>query len=161
MLNLLRMISNFDTMKKIQMITKPVLIALYFLILVTTACAGTNETLTINWGDGDSGKINGQEFRLANVDAPETGNLNSRNGAKCELERKLGYQAKSFSQAFTKGTKIEITHRYGIDRYERIIIDLSADGADITQAGLRAGHFKRWPHKGGRALTAKPDWCSG
>tara|TARA_R110001599_G_scaffold116143_2_gene283550 strand:+ start:589 stop:858 length:270 start_codon:yes stop_codon:yes gene_type:complete len=39
----------------------------------------------IYWSDADSGRINGERFRLSDIDAPETGGLGADIcGAKCE-----------------------------------------------------------------------------
>lgn len=114
---------------------------------------------SIYWSDGDSGRIDGVDFRLANVDAPETGGVGARGGADCEAERALGYEAKAFIVELTRGAELEITARYGTDRYDREVIDLSVDGVDVGEAGLAAGHLQPWPHRGNTALTGKPDWC--
>lgn len=131
--------------------------ALAFVFGFVTACAYAGDS--IYWSDGDSGRINGAPFRLANVDAPETGGVGGRGGAKCEKERILGYEAKEYIVGFTRGKALEITRQYGEDRYGRIVIDLSADGEDVGQAGIAAGHLKPWPHVNGKAQTRKPDWC--
>jgi len=34
----------------------------------------------IYWSDGESGRLNGLIFRLANIEAPETGRLKQRRG---------------------------------------------------------------------------------
>ena len=65
------------------------------------------------------------KFRLANVDAPETGSLKQRDGAKCELEREKGYNAKAYIVALTKSGKVKIERDYGYDRYQRLVVDLS------------------------------------
>ena len=51
---------------------------------------------TIYWSDGDRGRLDGLKFRLANIDAPETGRLGQRSGAKCELEIERGFEAKAY-----------------------------------------------------------------
>ena len=61
---------------------------------------------------------------------------------------------------FTKGKVIRIVRDYGEDRYGRLVLDLTADGLDVGKAGEAAGHLRDWPHKKGRALTPKPDWCA-
>ncbi len=114
----------------------------------------------IYWSDGDSGRIDGMKFRLANVDAPETGGVGARGGAKCEAERVLGYVAKEFVVQLTRLEPLEITTTYGKDRYGREVIDLSVDGMDVALAAVEAGHLAPWPHKGRRALAKKPDWCT-
>lgn len=115
---------------------------------------------SIYWSDGDSGRIDGMEFRLADVDAPETGGVGAAiGGAECERERERGFEAKAFLVEITREARLEITHREAPDRYGRTVIRLSADGRDVAEAGLEAGHLKPWPHAGSRALTDKPDWC--
>ena len=97
----------------------------------------------IYWSDGDSGRINGMKFRLANVDAPETGGVGARGGAKCEAERVLGYLAKEYMVKLTSAEPLEITAVYGKDRYGREVIDLSADGLDVAQAAIDDGNWLR------------------
>ena len=115
---------------------------------------------SIYWSDGDSGRLGKLKFRLANIDAPETGSMKQRGGAKCEAEREIGFEAKEFIVEFTRGKEINITRDYGEDRYERLVVDLSADGVDVAQAAIAAGHLRPWPHKKGRAQSPKPDWCA-
>ena len=121
-----------------------------------TATAATS----IYWSDGDSGRIDGMKFRLANVDAPETGGVGARGGAKCEAERVLGFDAKEFMVELTRDADLVITSNSGPDRYEREVITLSANGRDVAEVAKEAGHLGDWPHKGRRALAKKPDWCA-
>lgn len=123
--------------------------------------AAVIEITSIYWSDGDSGRINGDlKFRLNDVDAPETGGVGAAiGGAKCELERKRGYESKAWIVGLTRDAKLEITAKHGQDRYERLVIDLSADGRDIGQAGIITGHLKAWPHDGRKALAKRPKWC--
>lgn len=100
------------------------------------------------------------KFRLADVDAPETGGVGARGGAKCEAERALGYEAKAYIVELTRDAELVITSSSGADRYDREVITLSANGQDVGEAGIAAGHLGAWPHKGRRALAPKPDWCS-
>jgi endonuclease YncB( thermonuclease family) len=138
-------------------------IFLSFAGLLLAACAEpealTEPASSIYWSDGDSGRIDGVDFRLANVDAPETGGVGSFGGADCEAERELGYEAKAFMVELTRNAELEITARYGSDRYDREVIDLSANGVDVAEAGLAAGQLRPWPHRGRTALADKPDWC--
>jgi hypothetical protein len=39
-------------------------------------------------------------------------------------------------------------------------LSISADGVDVAKAGLEAGLLRPWPHRGSRALAAKPTWCA-
>ena len=132
------------------------------------ACAADNPAqvntskiyTSIYWSDGDSGKLGDLKFRIANKDAPETGSLKQRGGAKCEAERALGYEAKAYMVGITKDKEIRIERDYGKDRYGRLVVDLSADGNDVGDAAVDAGHLRNWRHKNGRALSSKPDWCA-
>lgn len=116
--------------------------------------------LSIYWSDGDSGKLGEVKFRLANIDAPETGPLKQRGGAKCELERELGFEAKAFMVELTRGKTIRIVRDYGKDRYGRLVVDIETEDGDIASAGVNAGHLEKWPHLNGRAQSPKPDWCA-
>ena len=111
--------------------------------------------------DGGSGRINGNlKFRLNDVDAGETGGVGAAiGGAKCELERERGYEAKEWIVGYTRGVELKITDEYGLDKYDRLVVDLSANGRDVGRAGMDLKHLKSWPHKGRRALARKPDWC--
>ena len=116
---------------------------------------------SIYWSDADSGRINGNiKFRLNSIDAPETGGVGAAiGGAKCELERERGFASKEWIVSFTRGKKLKISNEYGLDKYERHVLDLSVAGEDLGQVGVKTGHLKPWPHKGRRALIRKPDWC--
>ena len=123
--------------------------------------SSTPETYnSIYWSDGDSGRLGHLKFRLANIDAPETGSMKQRGGAKCESERAIGYDAKAFIVEFTKDKTIRIVGDYGEDRYGRLVVDLEANGADVGKAGVDAGHLRDWLHIKGRAQSPKPDWCA-
>lgn len=140
--------------------------ALLLLLVPLAACSdsvafqiiATSET-PIYWSDGDSGRIDGMKFRLANVDAPETGGVGAIGGAKCEYERELGFDAKAYMVELTRNAELVITSNSGPDRYERNVITLTANGQDVGEAGIAAGHLGPWPHRGRRALTKKPNWC--
>ena len=141
--------------------------ALLLLLVPLAACSepiavqiNTSSESSIYWSDGDSGRIDGVKFRLANVDAPETGGVGAIGGAKCEFERELGFDAKAFMVELTRDAELVITNNSGPDRYERNVITLSANGQDVGEAGIAAGHLGPWPHRGRRALTKKPDWCA-
>ena len=144
---------------------------LYILVLGAVGCTAPaadsplqtdTQVQSIYWSDGDSGRIDGMKFRLSDIDAPETGGVGAAiGGAKCEKERELGFEAKEFVVEMTRDARLEITTSYGLDKYDREVIDLSANGVDVGQAGVEAGVLGDWPHKGRRALSKKPDWCEG
>lgn len=160
-------------------------------VLFALLLAGCTETLaqervdmepsvikSIYWSDGDSGRLiyaDGRKikFRLANIDAPETGGIGSIGGAKCERERELGFKAKEFMVELMKNVKNpKVAYSNGLDKYDRLVIDISVDypntaaGAEykysrtnVSELGVLYGHLKEWPHKGRRQLAKKPDWC--
>ncbi|WP_339737056.1 thermonuclease family protein [uncultured Maricaulis sp.] len=121
--------------------------------------APTEAVHEISWSDGDSGRLDGMRFRLAGIDAPETGAVGSRSGARCEQERQLGQAAKTYMIALTRRSAITISGDEGTDRYGRRVLQLSIDGQDLARTGIAAGHLRPWPHRNGRAQTQKPDWC--
>ena len=124
----------------------------------TSETSSISETYSsIYWSDGDSGRLGKLKFRLANIDAPETGSMKQRGGAKCEYERELGFEAKAYIVGFTKNKTISIVRDYGEDRYGRLVVDLEADGSDVAKQGVDAGHLKDWPHIKGRAQSPKPN----
>ena len=152
--------------------TLPGLIVLAILVALTASAAEfanrtseappprAHEATQIYWSDGDSGRLDGKPFRMANVDSPEKGGVGAIGGAKCEAERVLAFEAKAFIVETTRNAKIEITKSYGADKYGREVVDLSVNGRSLAELGLKAGHYRPWPHKGQRALTRKPDWCA-
>ena len=129
-----------------------------FLILALAACGDARldepaEVGSISWSDGDSGTMDGDRFRLANVDAPEIGN------PECEAERKRGREAMRAVRQMTGRGRVVIQREYETDRYDRRVVDLYVDGEDLAQTLMERGLAKPWPHRDGRALRAKPDWC--
>jgi endonuclease YncB( thermonuclease family) len=155
-----------DKMLRFYMVALVALAACSQAISPTTAPAADplpEGQLTIEWDDADSGRINGQRFRVADVDAPETGGVGAAVGAaKCEKERQLGLAAKAWASNLTNGADVAITADYGFDEMPqpRRLLDLSVGGQDYVAAGVAAGHLRPWPHDGARARAPKPDWCA-
>lgn len=112
---------------------------------------------TVYWSDGDSGRLSdGTRFRLHGIDAPETGSMNQRGGAKCERERALGFEAKSVAVELTRGKTVRVSEIKGRDRYGRNVVRMSLDGEDVATMFLAEGTHRPWDYDGG---GAKPDWC--
>ena len=114
------------------------------------------------WSDAHSGRINGNRFRLSNINAPETGSVGAAVGpAQCQKERERGFAAKEFVVELTRVADLRISAFYGYDNMPepRLLIDLTADGEDVGNAGISAGFLQPWPHDGNKALAPKPDWC--
>ena len=131
------------------------------LCLAATACAvvpsAAQSVTSLYWTDGDSGRVDGVTFRLADVDAPETGGVGSHGGAKCEKERELGFKAKEFIVNATKSGKVTITSSEDKDDFGRTVMTLAIDGKDIGQMGIAAGHLRPYVFNGKRATM--PKWC--
>lgn len=127
---------------------------------ILTACdAPPPQSVTsIIWVDGDSGVINEARFRLADVDAPETGPIGRRTGAQCDGEQRTGRIARDYMDRQTQnGVLTYIVLE--TDRYGRKVIDLFIDGVDLKERALEAGHLRPWRHVSGRPVEPKPDWC--
>ena len=114
---------------------------------------------TVRWNDGDSGEIDGEGFRLADVDAPETGPIGSIGGAVCAAERARGRDAADYMRSLTRQGSVEVAVTGPPDRYGRRVVTIRVPVGDVAALGLAAGHLRRWLHKQGRALSLKPDWC--
>lgn len=133
-------------------------------LLIAAACASApaghaDPVKSIYWKDGDSGRADGVEFRLADVDAPETGGVGSRGGAKCEAERVRGFKAKEFIVAATKGKDLAITYNGEVDNWGRRVATVTVGGRDVGAAGIAAGHLKPYVFDGRRSTMPKPGWC--
>jgi endonuclease YncB( thermonuclease family) len=123
--------------------------------------AHADPVTSIYWSDGDSGTANGVKFRLADVDAPETGGVGARGGAKCEAERKLGYAAKEFIVNRTRDQKLEIEFNGETDNFGRRVAIVTVEGVNVGHLGIVAGHLRPYVFEGKRATMPKPKWCSG
>ncbi|NNE56874.1 MAG: hypothetical protein HKN36_02095 [Hellea sp.] len=94
------------------------------------------------------------------ADAPETGGVGAAvGGAKCEAQRELGFEVKSWAVELTCNADLTITKTHGDDRYDRLIIDLAANGQDIGKAGVSVGVYQSWKHDGKKQLEPRPFWC--
>lgn len=131
-------------------------VALLFIFALLCAACSADGQSTIYWSDGDSGRFEGEKFRLHGVDAPETGGVGAYGGAKCEKERELGFDVKAEVVGFTRGRTIVVARRYGPDRHGREVVDLSVDGKDLADTLVSRGWLKPWDYDGG---DLKPLWC--
>lgn len=124
-----------------------------------TATTPAEIPLTVYWSDGDSGRLSdGTKFRLHGIDAPETGSMKQRGGAKCERERALGFEAKEAALELTRGKQVVVSEMRGQDRYERTVVSLEIDGKDVAALLVSGGTHKMWDYDG---RQKKPDWCAG
>ena len=131
-------------------------VALLFVFALLCAACSADDLSNVYWSDGDSGRIDGEKFRLHGVDAPETGGVGAYGGAKCEEERELGFDVKAEVVEFTRGRAIEVARRYGPDRHRREVVDLSIEGSDLGDILVSRGLLKPWDYDGGKP---KPSFC--
>ena len=125
----------------------------------SAAAAATEAALTVYWSDGDSGRLSdGTKFRLHGIDAPETGSMKQRGGAKCESERALGFEARKAALELTRGKQVTVSEVHGTDRYERTVLRLDLEGADLAALLVAGGTHRTWDYDG---REKKPDWCAG
>jgi|GEM_PF-3549215 len=130
--------------------------------LALGACSESEAELTPNdiiWADGDSGVLDGEAFQLAYVDSPELGEAGTQDGANCAEELEAGLAAQAFMQELTTTAALEVTQRITTDPQGRTVIHLSADGVDVTETAIAAGHMAPWPFENGRPAAPKPVWC--
>jgi endonuclease YncB( thermonuclease family) len=100
--------------------------------------------------DGDTldDRALGVRYRLANIDAPETGK-----NARCFHERRIGERAKSAAISLVRGARnIEVRRTWRLDIHGRRVAYVYVDGADLGEALVRMGLARRW--KGRRKR-----WC--
>ncbi len=116
-----------------------------------TSARSTVRPVSVVWVDGDSGTIDGREFRLYGVDAPE----GSPHRAKCSGEQAKAEAAGRAARALTRSGDVRISGYYGIDRYDRQLVSLSAEGRDVAGTLVARGHLKWWNYQ----HQPKPDWC--
>lgn len=135
-------------------------IAGLFAVACLTLPSHAQPVTSIYWHDGDSGVIDGVKFRLADVDAPETGGVGAVNGARCEAERAAGFEAKAWIIDATKGRKLVITGGDAKpDKWGRRVLTLTADGMDLGKLAVASGHLKPYVFENGRSKGKKPGWC--
>lgn len=115
----------------------------------------------IELSDADSGYFYTPDekihYRLHNVDSPEDRSKNQQGGAKCDAEQVLGDAASAYAATIIEGARLEITARYGLDRWKREVVDISIDGQDMGTLLVEAGHAAWWDYDNG---DPKPVWCN-
>ena len=129
-------------------------VACVLLVLASCVQAETKPVTEIVWADGDSGRVDGIRFRLAEVDAPEMGR-----SAECAYERELGRAAKRYVESVTASGRVQLVDWGETDRFDRLVVDLIVDGKSVIDLGIANGHLEEWPHLNGRSIGPKPFWC--
>jgi endonuclease YncB( thermonuclease family) len=98
--------------------------------------------------DGDTIDGDGVRYRLANIDAPETGD-----NAKCFLERERGEEAQRAAIKLVRTAQVVAVRRtWRTDRFGRRIAFVLIDGADLGGLLIAQGLARPWRGKRER-------WC--
>lgn len=99
-------------------------------------------------GDTIDDRASGVRYRLANIDAPETGD-----NAKCYNERRRGELARAVAIQLVRDSRlVSVRRTWRTDRYGRRVAFVMADGADIGETLMARGLARPWR---GRRET----WC--
>lgn len=131
------------------------------LALALIAAPAAGQDLTLRVIDGDTVEAGGKQYRLANVDAPETRRAWGKYpAAQCPDEVEKGKAAKAALEALLGSGRIEIIVVGPDCGRDRTCARLEVDGADVAAIGLAEGWLKPWPHRGTTPLTDKPSWCA-
>lgn len=100
--------------------------------------------------DGDTldDRASGVRYRLANIDAPETGE-----NAKCHRERERGEAARVAAIRLVRDAgKVTVRRTWRTDQYGRRIAFVFIDGADLGKMLVSRGLARPW--RGAREI-----WC--
>lgn len=122
-------------------------------------CKGKLEKMADCIVDGDTVRIAYNDYRLGNLDTPES--RRGINGAKCDEELVLGQKAKDFTQEFfNRAIQIKVItyvhplkKRETLDKYGRILAKFEADGVDLAAALMAEGYARPYDGK------TKTSWC--
>jgi len=131
---------------------------------IDTRAPALNSALSISVVDGDTVRANGQTYRLAGFDTPESGSL-----ARCERERKLADVATSrLRQLIANGQpsleRVPCSCPPGTEgtqqcNYGRLCGRLQADGRDVGAILISEGLAR--PYVCGQTgCPRRQSWCS-
>lgn len=98
--------------------------------------------------DGDTVRARGETYRLANIDAPETGPR-----AECAAERALGRRSTArVRQLIGDASRVEARLVGRRDRYGREVAHIVIDGKDLGRVLISEGLAQPWRGR-------KAAWC--
>lgn len=99
-------------------------------------------------GDTIDDRAVGIRYRLANIDAPETGD-----NAKCEHERRCGERAGAYAVGVIRNANaVTVRKTARIDAYGRCVAFVFVDGKDLGEILVARGLAKSWRGK-------REPWC--
>ena len=92
--------------------------------------------------DGDTGRDNGEKWRLMSIDTPELSE------PECDNERRLAVAARDrLRTLLAAGYRIRASGRH--DPHGRSLVDIElADGRDVSRILLTEGLAQKWPNRG-------------
>jgi endonuclease YncB( thermonuclease family) len=92
--------------------------------------------------DGDTGRDNGEKWRLISIDTPELSE------PECDNERRLAVAARDrLRTLLAAGYRIRASGRH--DPHGRALVDIElADGRDVSAILLTEGLAQKWPNRG-------------
>ena len=92
--------------------------------------------------DGDTGRDNGEKWRLISIDTPELSE------PECENEKRLAVAARDrLRTLLAAGYRIRASG--GHDPHGRSLVDIElADGRDVSRILLAEGLAQKWPNRG-------------
>lgn len=113
----------------------------HMILLATVLCS----QLVIT--DGDTFECNKERIRVIGLDTPET------YFAHCDAEYRLGLVAKRRLEELIGNANLEI-RRKGIDRYDRTLAEVVADGTDVADPMIAEGLARPCKKAG-----CRKSWC--
>ena len=120
--------------------------ALFALAAVFTLCSGGPRVTCVV--DGDTFWLDGEKVRIADINAPETGQ------AKCPRETDLGNRAKLRLLALLNAGRFDmVADQRDRDRYGRLLRVVRRDGRSFGSMLVAEGLAEPW--RGRRS-----DWCA-
>ena len=97
--------------------------------------------------DGDTFECNEERIRVLGLDTPET------HFARCDAEYRLGLVAKRRLEELIGNANLEI-RRKGIDRYDRTLAEVVADGTNVADPMIAEGLARHCKKAG-----CRKSWC--
>lgn len=119
--------------------------------LLANALAAPAKQITAPWiidGDTIDDRASGVRYRLANIDAPETGD-----NARCRFERQRGETARWAAINLVRGAKVVAVRRtFRTDQYGRCVAFVLLDGQDLGRILVDRGLARPW-------VGRREPWC--